>query len=46
MSRITGVTNSDNWQRTLANTDVLVEAVFEDLALKHKVTFFFFFFFF
>lgn len=39
MCRVTGVTTSDeNWKKEFAKADVVVEAVFESLELKHKVS--------
>jgi len=38
MSRLIGQSDSDpNWQKHFAKSDVVIEAVFEDLALKHKI---------
>jgi len=38
MARITGVADEDaSWRKHVARSDVIVEAVFEDLALKHRV---------
>ena len=38
MSDVTGVVSSDAlWKKQFAKTDVVVEAVFESLELKHKV---------
>ncbi len=38
MSKIIGLTNDDeNWKKHFESTDLVVEAVLEDLGLKHKV---------
>jgi enoyl-CoA hydratase/long-chain 3-hydroxyacyl-CoA dehydrogenase len=38
MSRLIGQCDSDaNWAKHFAKSDVVIEAVFEDLALKHKI---------
>jgi enoyl-CoA hydratase/long-chain 3-hydroxyacyl-CoA dehydrogenase len=38
MSRLIGQSDADaNWQKHFAKSDVVIEAVFEDLALKHKI---------
>ena len=38
LSRVIGVTDDDaSWQKHMSKADVVVEAVFEDLAVKHKV---------
>eukprot|EP01147_Barroeca_monosierra_P007356 gene7356-504_t len=38
MSRITGLSDSDaSWQKHFSNTDMIIEAVFENLELKHKI---------
>ena len=38
LSKLIGQSDADsNWQRHFAKSDVVIEAVFEDLALKHKI---------
>jgi len=38
MSNVMGLTDaSPKWQENLANADILIEAVFEDLKVKHRV---------
>mmetsp|Transcript_20161 Transcript_20161/g.35838 ORF Transcript_20161/g.35838 Transcript_20161/m.35838 type:complete len:744 (-) Transcript_20161:43-2274(-) len=37
MSRIVGLTNDDDWKQHFKNCDLVVEAVLEDVNLKHKV---------
>ncbi|EGD74991.1 trifunctional enzyme subunit alpha [Salpingoeca rosetta] len=38
MSRIVGLTDSDaNWQKHFSHADMIIEAVFENLELKHKI---------
>ncbi len=38
MSRLIGQSDLDpNWQRHFSKSDVVIEAVFEDMALKHKI---------
>lgn len=37
MSRIVGLTDANDWQKHFAKADLVVEAVLEDLNLKHKV---------
>eukprot|EP00056_Hartaetosiga_gracilis_P020971 m.22122 g.22122 ORF g.22122 m.22122 type:complete len:751 (+) comp8806_c0_seq1:27-2279(+) len=38
MSRILGLSNTDsNWQQHFGHTDMVIEAVFEDLTLKHNI---------
>lgn len=37
MSKIVGLSDEDNWQTHLSKADMLVEAIPEDLSLKHKV---------
>lgn len=37
MSRIVGLTNDNEWQRHFKKADIVIEAVLEDLGLKHKV---------
>lgn len=39
MARVTGLTDSDPLvNKYLAKSDMIIEAVFEDLGVKHKVT--------
>jgi len=38
MSRLIGQSDADaNWAKHFSKSDVVIEAVFEDLALKHKI---------
>jgi enoyl-CoA hydratase/long-chain 3-hydroxyacyl-CoA dehydrogenase len=38
MSKLIGQSDADpNWQKHFSKSDVVIEAVFEDLALKHKI---------
>ena len=37
MSRIVGLDDHGNWREHFADCDLVIEAVLEDLALKHKV---------
>jgi len=37
MSRIVGLTNNDDWQTHFKKCDLVIEAVLEDLDLKHRV---------
>ena len=37
MSRIVGLTNDDDWKKHFAKCDLVVEAVLENLKLKHRV---------
>lgn len=36
-SRVLGMTDDADWKRAFGRTDVVIEAVFEDMGLKHKV---------
>jgi len=36
-SRIVGLTNEDNWENHFKKDDLVIEAVLEDLTLKHRV---------
>ena len=38
LSRVIGVTDDDeSWRKHMSKADLVVEAVFEDLGVKHKV---------
>jgi 3-hydroxyacyl-CoA dehydrogenase len=38
MSKLIGQSDADpNWHKHFSKSDVVIEAVFEDLALKHKI---------
>ena len=38
MSRLIGQSDAEpNWAKHFSKSDVVIEAVFEDLALKHKI---------
>ena len=37
LSNIVGLTDSDPWQQHFKHADIVIEAVFEDLNVKHKV---------
>ena len=38
MSKLIGQSDADvNWAKHFSKSDVVIEAVFEDLALKHKI---------
>ena len=38
LSRVTGLTDNDSaWAKHFGQADMVIEAVFEDMAVKHKV---------